>query len=71
MEGVSYKIVFDKDTRFCSYHGQFFSFKKDVPKNIPHWEIDQAKKRGAKVLQMNATPEQKINSFYGGFDNVA
>ena len=56
--------------QFFSWNGQSFYFKKDEPNYVPHWEIGQAKRRGAKVLQMEGTPHQKINLFYGGFDGV-
>jgi len=70
-DGVRYKIVFDKDVNFFSWNGQAFYFKKDVAGYVPHWEIGQAKRRGAKVIEMEGTPAQKVNLFYGGFDGVA
>ena len=70
-DGIQYLVVFDYDVQFFSWNGQAFYFKKNVPDWVPHWEIAQAKRRGCKVINMNATPEQKINFFYGGFDGVA
>ena len=71
MDGGRYKIVFDRDVSFFSWNGQSFYFKKDKADYVPHWEIGQAKRRGAKVIEMEGTPAQKINLFYGGFDGVA
>ncbi len=71
MDGVRYRIVFNRDVSFFSWNGQCFYFKKDKADYVPHWEIGQAKRRGAKVIEMLGTPAQKINLFYGGFDGVA
>jgi hypothetical protein len=70
-DGVRYKIVFDKDMAFWSWHGQMFYFKKGKPNYVPHWELGQALRRGATVISMTGTPEQKIKYWYGGFDGVA
>ena len=69
-DGVRYLIKFDRDVSFFSLQGQSFYFKKGQPGYIPHWELGQAKRRGCEVIQMDGTPQQRINMFYGGFDGV-
>ena len=69
-DGMKYKVVFKKDVSSFSVTGQDFRFEKETPGYIPHWELEQAKRRGAKILEVVGTPEQKINYYPGGFDGV-